>query len=506
MKIESAYTIPISRRSGPSSDINRFEKLSVLMPIYNERWTLREIVNNVLSVSIPLELELIAVDDCSNDGSWELLQELAQTDDRIKITRHERNLGKGAAIRTAIDAATGDIAVIQDADLEYDPNDYNVLLEPILAGKADAVFGSRFAGHSRRVLFFWHSLINKALTTMSNLFNDLNLTDMETCYKMVRADVLKTLRLTSSTFTLEPEITARLAQWGARIYEVPVSYHGRTHAEGKKIKAIDGVKAIWQMLKCKYWDTQFTHHSGFYILNSVSNAKEYSRWILDQVRPFLGERILEAGSGIGNLSSMLLKCERLVLTDYEDIYISKLSQRFGRHENIRVDKSDLTQPSSYDQWSDERLDTVICSNVLEHLEPDEQVLSSFAEVLEPGGNCIIVVPAGRWLYTVMDGELGHYRRYTEDELASKMRQAGLEIVFSHRFCKLGAISWAFSGHVLRSKHLSPFQMKTFDRLLPLAKFLDRILPVQGMSLIMVGRKPEAHRATSTVESEVRRAA
>jgi SAM-dependent methyltransferase len=472
----------------PSSD---FRKLSVLMPIYNERWTLKEIIRRVLQAPVPLDIELIAVDDGSSDGSWELLKELAEQDARIVAIQHQKNRGKGAAIRTAIEHASGDVAVIQDADLEYDPCDFAVLLDPILSGKADAVFGSRFAGHSRRVLFFWHSLVNRALTTMCNLLNNLNLTDMETCYKMVRTDVLKQLRLSSNTFTLEPELTSRLAQWGARIYEVPISYDGRTYAEGKKIGARDGVKAIAQMLRCKFWDTQFTDHSGFYILSSVARASGYNRWILDQVNQFMGQRVMEAGSGIGNLSSLLLRRQRVVLTDYEDIYVSKLRQRFGRQENIRVDQCDLTNPSDYERWHAEDLDTVFCSNVLEHLEPDQQVLQSFHDTLAPGGHCVIVVPAGPWLYTVMDAELGHFRRYTDEDLAGKMKQAGFDIAFSRTFSKLGAVSWAVSGHLLKRRHLSPRQMIWFDRILPIAKLLEHVLPVPGMSLIMVGRKPEA---------------
>lgn len=479
----------ISIEEHRSADSARFTRLSVLMPVYNERWTLREIVSRVLSAPIPLDLELIIVDDASSDGSWEVLEELASEDSRIQLVRHETNRGKGAAIRTAIEHLTGDVAVIQDADLEYDPADYAALLEPILAGKADATFGSRFAGHSRRVLFFWHTLVNKVLTTACNMLSDLNLTDMETCYKMIRSDVLKTLRLSSNTFTLEPELTLRLSQWGARIFEVPISYDGRTYAEGKKIGAIDGVKAIGQMLRCKFWDTQFTEHSGFYILSSVARAKGYNRWILDQVDRFMGGRVLEAGSGIGNLSSMILKRERLVLTDYDDTYLLKLEQRYGRQENVRVDKSDLTNPDDYHQWADEELDTVFCSNVLEHLETDRQVLDSFQKTLQPGGHCIIVVPAGRWLYTGMDDELGHFRRYTEAELAEKMRAAGFEVVLSRRFSKLGSISWAVSGFLLRRRHLSPGQMIWFDRILPIARLLEYVLPVPGMSLIMVGRKP-----------------
>jgi glycosyltransferase involved in cell wall biosynthesis len=481
---------------GPSSDsgnvtpsVRPLRKLSVLMPIYNERWTLATIVRRVLASPVELQIELVAVDDGSTDGSRELIYQLAQEDERIKIVFHPTNRGKGAAIRTAIAHMTGDVAVIQDADLEYDPAEYPLLLAPILAGDADAVFGSRFVGHSRRVLFFWHSLMNRGLTCLANLLNNLNLTDMETCYKMVRADVLKRLRLKSHTFTLEPEITCRLAQWGARIYEVPVSYRGRTYHEGKKIRAIDGLKALWEMFRCKFLDPQFTDHSGYYTLASVARAQKYNRWLLQQVEPFMGRRVLEAGSGIGNLSSLLLRHERLVLTDYEELYIDKLRQRYGARDNVRVEQADLTNADDYELWQDERLDTIVCSNVLEHLEPDDEVLRSFQRTLVPGGHCILVVPAGPWLYTPLDRELGHYRRYTPADLADKLTAAGFEVAYSRTVSRLGTIGWAVSGHLLRRRHLSARQMIWYDRLLPLAKVLDYVLPVPGMSLIMVGRKP-----------------
>jgi SAM-dependent methyltransferase len=178
-----------------------------------------------------------------------------------------------------------------------------------------------------------------------------------------------------------------------------------------------------------------------------------------------------------------------VLVDHEEMYVARLQDRFGIHPNVRVDCADLTEADAYDRWKEECIDTVVCSNVLEHLEPDEAVLRSFYRTLVPGGMCILIVPAGHWLYTDIDRELGHYRRYSQRELASKMTAAGFEVAYTKRFSRLGALAWAASGHVLRRRHLSPRQMVWFDRLLPIVKMLDWVLPVPGMSLIMVGRKP-----------------
>jgi glycosyltransferase involved in cell wall biosynthesis len=474
-----------------TGELARLQKLSVLMPVFNEHDTIAQIVSRVLSVRLPLSCELVIVDDCSTDGTWAVIEQLAKSDLRIKAVRHPINRGKGAAVRTAIEHMTGDVAVVQDADLEYDPGDFNALLEPILSGRADAVFGSRFIGHERRVMLFWHSVVNRFLTLFSNMVNNLNLTDMETCYKMIRADILKQLNLKGDSFTIEPELTGRLAQWGARIYEIPVSYAGRSFEEGKKIRPIDGLKALWEIVRCRFFDTQFTKHSGFYILTAVARAKKYNRWTLQQVEPYLGDRVLEAGAGIGNLSSLLADSERLVMVDYDEMYIKRLKQRFGRRRNARVEWGDLCDPNSFYRWQAEKLDTVVCMNVLEHLEPDRQVLTGFAQTLVPGGHCVIVVPAGRWLYNGTDEELGHCRRYTQAELKQKMEDAGLEVVFTRQFNRLGSLGWFFSGRVMRKRHLSPRQMIWFDRLLPVAKLLDYLLPVPGMSLIMVGRKPKA---------------
>jgi glycosyltransferase involved in cell wall biosynthesis len=221
--------------------------LSVLMPIYNERDTVELILEQVRSV--PVRKEIICVDDCSRDGTSEVLEQQMQRGRIDTLIRHEVNRGKGAAIRTALAASTGGIVIVQDADLEYDPADWPGLLEPIIDGRADAVFGSRFLGGPHRVLYFWHSVGNTALTTFSNMFTNLNLTDMETCYKAIKGDVARSLHLTSNRFGFEPEVTARLARAKARIFEVPISYSGRTYAEGKKIGWKDGAAAIGHIIK-----------------------------------------------------------------------------------------------------------------------------------------------------------------------------------------------------------------------------------------------------------------
>lgn len=223
-------------------------KLSVVMPVYNERTTLRQIVERVLSV--PFEIELICVDDGSTDGSREILAELTKQHSRLRVLLQPRNIGKGAALRRGIQEAVGDFVLIQDADLEYDPVEYSNLLAPLLQGKADVVYGSRFMGAApHRVLYFWHSVGNWVLTLFSNMLTNLNLTDMETCYKVFRREVIQSIRLEEDRFGFEPEVTVKVAKHRLRIYEVGISYSGRTYEEGKKIGWKDGLRALWCLVK-----------------------------------------------------------------------------------------------------------------------------------------------------------------------------------------------------------------------------------------------------------------
>ena len=234
--------------------------LSVLIPVYNEAWTLEEVVRRVRAV--PLAKEIILVDDGSGYGSRQILKRLEEESARagdplnkLKTLLHPVNQGKGAALKTALRHATGDVIIVQDADLEYDPKDYPVLLEPIEAGRADVVYGTRFAGGgAHRVLFFWHSMGNHALTMISNMLTNLNLSDMEVGYKVFRAEALKGVELKSQRFGFEPEITMKLAKKGCRFYEVPISYHGRTYEEGKKITWKDGFAALYYMIRYRIAD------------------------------------------------------------------------------------------------------------------------------------------------------------------------------------------------------------------------------------------------------------
>ncbi len=283
--------------------------LSILIPVYNERTVVERSLSLVLAAALPenMDRELVMVDDCSTDGTSDILARLAAAEPRIRLHRHAVNQGKGAAVRTAIENAQGDFCLVQDADLEYDPSEYVKLLRPLLDGHADAVFGSRYlAGEQSRVLPFWHSMINKGLTVVSNMFSNLNVTDMETCYKVFRTDLLKSIPIRSNRFGFEPEITMKASKRKLRVYEVPISYHGRTYEEGKKIGWKDGVKALGVIFHFWLVDDLYVASYGRGLLNSLTGTPQYLSWLTRVLRPHLGDTVFEAGAGLGNLTGRLM--------------------------------------------------------------------------------------------------------------------------------------------------------------------------------------------------------
>jgi SAM-dependent methyltransferase len=461
--------------------------LSVLMPVFNEERTLRTIVKRVLDSPVDLAIELVCVDDGSSDRSLEILRELADGDPRVKVIAHPKNLGKGRAVRSAISVMTGSIAIVQDSDLEYDPLEYPRLVAPIVDGRADAVFGSRFA-HSevRRVLFFWHSLGNKFLTMLSNMANDLNLTDMETCYKAIRADSLQRLRLTSDRFGFEPEITARLAQSGARIYEVPISYHGRTYAEGKSIGWRDGMEALWLIFKFRFIDKKFSTDPAHSTLESLSASPGVARWTIDQFRADLGDRVFEAGCGIGNLTSQLIDRDHLHVVDLDESHLEVVRRRLGHLENVTIDHGDLEDGEFYSRLA-EGFDSVLCVNVLEHLDHPDRAVEGFYRATVPGGKALILVPAHGWLFSEADVALGHRRRYTTKGLRLMLEDAGYVVETCREFNRLGVYGWLLNKFLGRTE-VGPWQAKLFGWVLPLARMIERLAILPGLSVVAIARK------------------
>ncbi len=463
-------------------------KLSILIPVFNERIVLETSIQQVLRAPLPeqMERELIMVDDLSTDGSWGIMQSLEAKHPEIRIYQHEKNQGKGAAIRTALRHATGDFCLVQDADLEYDPNEYPLLLKPLLDGRADAVFGSRYRGSERtRILPFWHSKMNAALTLISNMFSNLDLTDMETCYKVFRTDLLKSIPIRSDRFGFEPEITMKASKRGLRIYEVPISYHGRSYEEGKKINWKDGLQALEAILRFWLIDDLYTVPYGRLLLNNLAGTPQYLRWIVDQVRPYLGDSVLELRAGTGHLSSMLMaKRRRYVVSDKDPLMLHALENRFLRTPNVRVARIDPGDARGFEPFR-ETFDSVVCLNVLEFEQDPAATLRAIAQTLHPEGKVLVLVPHKKALFGGIDKPLGHLRRFERGDVTAMMKEAGLRPVARREFNRAGALAWWLYGRVFRRKRIAKLTLKLFDKSVWLWRRLDRLMPWPGLSLIVV---------------------
>ncbi len=465
--------------------------LTAIVPVFNERYLVARLLERLLAVDLPsvAGFEVIAVDDGSTDGSREIVAQLAAEHDNLQLLAHETNQGKGAALRTGIEAVGGDLVVFQDADLEYDPRDLERLVRPFVEDGADVVYGSRFqAGTRRRVLYFRHQLGNALITFLSNLFTDLNLSDVETCYKMFRTELLRSIPLRSQGFTIEIELTAKIAKRNFRIFEVPISYLGRTYQEGKKITWRDGFRALGGILR--YWIVDDLYKQDAYgaaILHALERARRFNRWMADAIAPSVGNRVLEIGAGIGNITACLVPRDRYVASDLNPDYLHYLRNLGAGKPYLEVARVDAGQEEDF-AGLEGRFDTVICLNVLEHVADPAAVLRNLWSALEPGGRLVLYVPQGARRFSSLDRALEHRCRYERAQLVGELEAAGFTVESCRGFNRAGVPGWWWNGRVLRRTRFSRFQLKVFNALVPLLRRVDRFLPWKGLGLLAVARR------------------
>jgi SAM-dependent methyltransferase len=472
-------------------------KLSVVIPVYNERQYLGEIMRRVREAPLPAgvrAVEIVAVDDGSDDGSREWLQ-AAEKRGELKLILQPRNLGKGAAVRAGIARTTGDVVLIQDADLEYNPKDYPALLAPIVDNRADVVFGSRFLGQERRVLYFWHTMVNRFLSLLANALTNTTFTDIECCYKALRGELARSLRMTSNRFGIEPELTARVARAGVRLFEVGVNYNGRTYEEGKKIGAADGIAALFHIVRFSLFGGSPYKPGLKQTLCALRCASDrfYCEPVLAALkttRKRKFNRILEVGSGIGAVTRALIQRGQVVASDHDEDCIRQLHERFQHYSEFEVVRWDATRgksdPSTPATVARGGFDLIVAVNVLEHLDDDSKVVAQWKELLSEGGFLVLLVPYSQMLFSPVDKAVGHLRRYNRRGLAEIAEKVGVKVVHMSFSNPLGILGWIVNGKILRRSELPAGMVRFYALLKPVIRPIEWVLSrFVGLSIVAV---------------------
>ncbi len=464
------------------------KKLSIIVPVFNERPFIHECISKLGKVcqTLPLSLEIIAVDDGSTDGTREVLAELENDFDFFRAVYQDQNCGKGAALQRGISEASGEFILFQDADMEYDPADIPAVLKPLLDGLADVVYGSRFTiSPARKILNYHHQAGNKFLTFLSNLATGLNLTDMETGYKAFRADVLKTIPFRSCRFGIEPEITAKVAKRHCTIYEVPVSYNGRSYGEGKKITWKDGFAAIYTILKfwliddCyqkdqilnSYDDLEFTHHAQKRLVLGV--------W------PYLGDNIIEIGSGIGSISRILPIREKITLTESRKELLDLLDKGFEGKNRMEVAHLNIEEKPPTEMISN--FDTAIFLNQLQFFQDEKMILDNLHSLLKDKGRLLISVPGHQEMGSY-ERKLGYLRRYSEKSAIDLVEKSGFRVLSTFQSNYPALIIWKYLIKKADREELPLVFAKIADTLVNKLAFWEKNLKLPGLTQVVVAEK------------------
>lgn len=498
------------------------KKLSIIIPAYNEENTLATILDKVIKLELPFqtEKEIIIVNDASKDRTKEIAEKFESQYPFVKAITNEKNMGKSQTVKRGLLASTGEYIVIQDADLEYIPNDFADMLELMIRNDYDAVYGNRF-GRQNKIIYLTNYIGNRLISFISNIFTFNNLRvwipDMETCYKLIDGNIARELAeslTATSNFGFEPEITAKLARYrksnGESIHLGihPIYYNARSLEEGKKMKAFrDGFKALKEIIyynlfasqkkneinSQKEFDFKDIDEEGEETLEVLTLAPRFNKWMFETIHPHSKGLVLEVGSGIGNLTEQYIQNGfDIVASDIRDSYVSTLKEKFTDVDQVKeIINLDIVDPdfdNKYAQYFN-KFDTVVALNVVEHIEDDYKAIANIGKLLSKGGNAIILVPAYQALYNRLDQELYHYRRYNIKLLRSRFDLNNFIIKHSFHFNLAGILGWFVSGKLQRNKTLPENQIKIYNALVPVFKIIDRVtMSKVGLSTICISEK------------------